>query len=99
GTSGSTLFPYRTLFRSMNKRPVLRPGLRTRCCVDRSPPAPPRPRRRPGDHVHPLAHRPQVDHVGLDVREAIVVAADLADVVAGEDRKSTRLNSSHVKTS
>src|SRR5690606_11355741 len=47
-----------------------------------SPPPPPWPRRRPRYHVHPLADRPQVDDVRRDVREAVVVAADAAVLVA-----------------
>src|SRR5690606_39397843 len=49
---------------------------------DGSPPPPPRPRRRAGDDVHALADRPQVDDVRGDVREAVVVAADAAVLVA-----------------
>ncbi len=58
------------------------PGL-SRLSGGLSPPAPPRPRRRAGDDIHLLAHRPQVDHVGFHARETVVVAADPARLVAG----------------
>src|SRR5690606_15148251 len=52
-----------------------------RCSFD-SPPAPPRPRRRTGHDIDAFAYRPQVDHVGGDPREAIVVLADPAAFIA-----------------
>src|SRR5690242_20960383 len=81
----STLFPYTTLFRSGSER-ILR---------DR--------------HVHRRgrqrveAHIVNVAHHADDVEEVLVAVADvqtLADwILVREDRKSTRLNSSHMSIS
>src|SRR5215213_8906674 len=37
-----------------------------------------------GDHVDLAHHRPQVDHVGIDLRQAVVVLADAGALVAGD---------------
>src|SRR5690606_41547321 len=86
------LSPYTTLFRS-HAYPVPQPGTprgparRERAGL--SAVAGPDPRAlRPGWHAHSL---------GGDITGLVVLAA--ADRARAEDRKSTRLNSSHVKIS
>src|SRR3970040_2399832 len=53
-------------------------------CAGRLPPAPPRPWRGTGHHVHALADRPQVNDVGFHTRETVIVLADAAVLVAGD---------------
>src|SRR2546430_7245081 len=79
----STLFPYTTLFRS---------PLAVREAVRIAPQVP--------------HDEPDQSHHLLDAREALVGVADAVDhqrladdVVGGQDRKSTRLNSSHSQIS
>src|SRR5690606_40148165 len=81
----STLFPYTTLFRSPERGVVVEP--------------------RPGLHPHRVGHavradvRQRLEREGPQLerpRQVVVVERRLED---GGDRKSTRLNSSHVKIS
>src|SRR2546426_4712974 len=66
----STLFPYTTLFRSRDARPV---------------------------HPHAVhGHRPVLPGEGADARVPLGRAVRLVDQHALRDRKSTRLNSSHL---
>src|SRR5690606_41667404 len=94
-TPRSTPFPYTTLFRSQPQQPVQ--------VLPQQPPKPAVPE-------SPLDLPPGALRVGLLVPmtgpqagfgQAMIDAATLAlaDVKADEDRKSTRLNSSHVKIS
>src|SRR5690606_41532760 len=94
--SRPTLFPYTTLFRSPAHWKVLRhvrPKLACRCCERIvQMPAPGRPVERsfagPGLLAHVLVSK-YADHLPLYRQSAIYA----------RDRKSTRLNSSHVKIS
>src|SRR2546429_2672151 len=78
----STLFPYTTLFRSRGRRP--RPGVRAAAGPDLRAERPEEPERR--------GARPDAAEPGRPRQGARPDAADHG----GEDRKSTRLNSSHV---
>src|SRR5690606_39719091 len=80
----SPLFPYTTLFRSARGEPVGREQV-----LDGQV-----------DHGHAAGQRQQrlrLLEIGVDVARIEVAHAQFED--AGEDRKSTRLNSSHVKIS
>src|SRR3712207_8367080 len=81
----STLFPYTTLFRSHRAREVADPDARPLEVAEDGDVAPELPRH--------LAH-------GADALEVLLVRA-VREVDAGdvEDRKSTRLNSSHANIS
>src|SRR4029079_7748613 len=54
-----------------------------------SPPAPPRPWA--GHHVDVLAYRPQIDDIGREPREAIVVSADAPRFVAVDAARERHL--------
>src|SRR3712207_9012046 len=85
----STLFPYTTLFRSAGAGGVLRAAARGRG-------GPGGPAQRPARHD--LAHRGPVPAPRVSVRgDGGALPRDRRD--AGEDRKSTRLNSSHANIS
>src|SRR5690606_39988497 len=87
----STLFPYTTLFRSLS-----RGGARG----GRRPAAERRPD--PQGHDHPARPRARRDDAAAGVRPAHAlegVSRGAARDSHGGDRKSTRLNSSHVKIS
>src|SRR5690606_41854921 len=77
------LSPYTTLFRSC-RLPEARPHAEPLEIPDAS------------EHRAQLAPQPRVHHEQLDLIET---AADALDVQKRRDRKSTRLNSSHVKIS
>src|SRR3712207_7906208 len=87
----STLFPYTTLFRSADPA---------------RPPAAHRDRRRPGD-LHPRRVMATKDDetprkptsLGARIREPLRFLWRCVEKFLGEDRKSTRLNSSHANIS
>src|SRR3712207_7116159 len=84
----STLFPYTTLFRSLNLERAGDRSLRTRAGCSRAA--------RTGEQVSaPPLGQPSSDRVPLEVT---IVAHDVGGV-GGIDRKSTRLNSSHANIS
>src|SRR2546426_8573713 len=79
----STLFPYTTLFRSRGfRQPNLHRPIRLRRAIQSQP-----------DAILDLAWRGPSSDLGLHDRCDVDCAADLA---AQSDRKSTRLNSSHL---
>src|SRR5690606_40766703 len=93
---GSTLLPYTTLFRSrdagrarrrrqLNPPPVGAAAAATLACV-----------RGAGGHSHPGPNAPPLL---IESRLPPFLRRVFGGVGAGEDRKSTRLNSSHVKIS
>src|SRR3712207_7739220 len=79
----STLFPYTTLFRS---RPAQRPAVHPRVHGGRLP--------GPGQPLGAYA-----EGVGRAPHRLVVAGGDRPEVVLHEDRKSTRLNSSHANIS
>src|SRR5690606_41930792 len=94
----STLFPYTTLFRSpdlMDRQRYLCAdcagmfGGRPRLCISTGR------RRERVSEAHPRSTK---NELRLCIRFSRIVA-DGFDDLAGQDRKSTRLNSSHVKIS
>src|SRR5690606_41621341 len=88
-----TLFPYTTLFRSAGAAGALSVGLGV---------AQPTPLARPSRRPHDAGNTEvRVRAVVQRVREASVQVAgeEVGAIGAGLDRKSTRLNSSHVKIS
>src|SRR5690606_40723837 len=86
----STLFPYTTLFRSI----VLEPDRPVRMHdVDH-----PQPAALADLEIVEIMRRSDLDRAGPRLRVGIIVGDD-GNTTPGEDRKSTRLNSSHVKNS
>src|SRR5690606_41394245 len=79
----STLFPYTTLFRSRGQHLVLRRGGVVEGDIAH---------RRPVDQPHRLVGELQLLDIANQVRAVVAHVVD-------QDRKSTRLNSSHVKIS
>src|SRR5690606_41330912 len=95
--TSSTLSPYTTLFRSsLCGNPALRWVI---ACASRSWSANACPAKRTGPGSGAIAHVGQ-RLVGVELADDVEVADQrLADFVIDRDRKSTRLNSSHVKIS
>src|SRR3712207_7969743 len=81
----STLFPYTTLFRSET-------GGRAEGEVLEE-------MGEPGLARRLVARAAAVSHLGADHRKAVVLEQDQGKAVVEEDRKSTRLNSSHANIS
>src|SRR5690554_7784874 len=82
----STLFPYTTLFRSLALQHEFPEILR-------------RPRQVANGLWHLNDRKAVVHHVGRKLRGVPRVDAHLSNLPAALDRKSTRLNSSHVRIS
>src|SRR3712207_8465817 len=87
----STLFPYTTLFRSLLEERGLPPTLMARYCAER--PA----------RFHGLFPKKGAIRVGADADLCVLERGDFVfdarDIRDREDRKSTRLNSSHANIS
>src|SRR3712207_9057516 len=92
----STLFPYTTLFRSVGQRALLVAPL-TRLAADEAAQALARAR---VEHLEELVDLDGGRRVaGLDDRALLELAAPRGRDAQVEDRKSTRLNSSHANIS
>src|SRR5690606_39782576 len=92
----ATLFPYTTLFRSPGGDGLAGPRLRRGPGLpDRPPRALPRGRRTPGRRGQGLLRLRDEGRTGGDARGGARGEGE----AALQDRKSTRLNSSHVKIS
>src|SRR5207253_4212232 len=92
-----TLFPYTTLFRSRNqvgeREPhalalALHVGVHLVALLALA--------ERLDGEAEPLLARVHIGHLGLDHVAELEEGGRLVDPLVGEDRKSTRLNSSHV---
>src|SRR5256885_15655466 len=89
----STLFPYTTLFRS---RGAVGLDPDHRQIAWREPAHLARERARAGDELRRRQLVRRCGRAGDDVRDAVAERQELALLGRSEDRKSTRLNSSHL---
>src|SRR3712207_9107235 len=92
----SPLFPYTTLFRSQGFV-----GFKIHCSYSRTPTAAPAMRHL-FEQIAPYRQPVLIHNLGADWPEALVAIANRhpeLPIIAAQDRKSTRLNSSHANIS